>query len=258
MSNTALITGASSGIGKAFAEIHAGKGNDVILCARRTDALNALKVELEKEHGITAHVFAQDLEKADGARALYEAVKKAGLEVDILINNAGFGGHGVHIERPLDDELSMIDLNVKTLVSLTHMFGADMASRGKGRILNVGSTAGFMPGPNQAVYFATKAFVASFSQAIDQELRQRGVTCTVLAPGYVETEFATRSNLEGTKLVSGGGATPRSAAKAGYDAMRAGQLVKVNEMMLGFMVDWVSPLLPRRIVLKMVEKMQTK
>jgi hypothetical protein len=258
MSNTALITGASSGIGKAFAEIHAGKGGDVILCARREDALKELKAKLEKEFDIKAHVFSHDLGTAEGAQALYDDVKAAGLTVDILINNAGFGGHGLHTERPLEDELAMIDLNIKALVTLTHRVGADMVARGSGRILNVGSTAGFMPGPQQAVYFATKAFVNSFSQAIDQELRPKGVTCTVLAPGYVETEFAARSNLEGTQLVKGGGATARQAAKNGYDAMRAGQLVTVNDAKVGFFIDWLVPILPRRMVLKMVEKMQTK
>jgi short-subunit dehydrogenase len=108
------------------------------------------------------------------------------------------------------------------------------------------------------VYFATKAFVKSFSEAIDQELRSQGVTSTVLAPGYVETEFAKRSNLEGTKLVSGGGKTPESAAKHGYDAMLRGDLVAVNERGLGFIVNWVIPLLPRRRVLKMVQDMQAK
>ena len=152
----------------------------------------------------------------------------------------------------------MIDLNVKALVALTHHFGAAMAARGQGRILNVGSTAGFMPGPLQAIYFATKAFVNSFSQAIDQELRPQGVTCTVLAPGYVKTEFAARGDLEGTKLVSGGGATPDSVAKVGYDAMLRGDLVSINETGLSFMMNWLIPLLPRRRVLKMVQDMQSK
>lgn len=257
MSNTALITGASSGIGMELARIHAGKGGDVILTARREDTLQGLKAELEEQHGINAHIFARDLSAEGGALALYDDIKAAGLEVDVLINNAGFGGIGVHVERPLEDELEMIDLNVKALVTLTHHIGADMVARGKGQILNVGSTAGFMPGPQQAVYFATKAFVNSFSQAIDQELRSKGVTCTVLAPGYVETEFAKRSKMEGTPLARNG-ATARSVAHHGYDAMRAGRLVAVNDPKLGFAVNWLIPLLPRRMVLKMTQKMQTK
>lgn len=258
MTDTALITGASSGIGLEFARLHARKGGDVILTARREAELNALKQELEKKHEITAHVFVLDLGAPGAADELYETVTAAGLTVDILINNAGFGGHGAHIDRPLDREMAMIDLNVKALVTLTHRFGHDMAERGKGRILNVGSTAGFMPGPQQAVYFATKAFVNSFSQAVDQELRDRGVTCTVLAPGYVRTEFAEAANLEGTKLVDQRGATAESVAMHGYDAMKTGNLVTINETMLSIMLNWVVPLLPRRMVLKMVDNMQSK
>jgi uncharacterized protein len=258
MSNTALITGASSGIGMEFARYHASKGGDVIITARREGTLNTLKAELEQKHGIEVHVFALDLGAQGGAEALYQKIKAAGLKVDILINNAGFGGQGMHIDRPLVDELGMIDLNVKALVALTHLVAADMVAQGGGKILQVGSTAGFMPGPNQAVYFATKAFVKSFSEAIDQELRPRGVTSTVLAPGYVETEFAQTANLEGTKLVSGGGKTPASVAKHGYEAMMRGDLVTVNERGLGFLVNWVIPFLPRRQVLKMVQNMQAK
>jgi len=258
MPNTALITGASSGIGREFARYHAGKGGDVILTARRESELNELKSELEANHGITAHVFALDLGITGGAETLYKSVKDAGLRVDILINNAGFGGHGLHTERPLRSELAMIDLNVKSLVILTHEFGRDMAEQGSGKILNVGSTAGFMPGPLQAVYYATKAFVQSFSQAIDHELRDRGVTCTVLAPGYVRTEFADVANLAGTDLIKQAGAGPESVAKHGYDAMMRGTLVTVNERGLGFLVNWIVPFLPRRLALKIVAKMQSK
>lgn len=258
MSNMALITGASSGIGAEFARYHAERGGDVILTARSEDALGKLKAELVAAHDIEAHVFALDLGAEGGAQALYDQVKAAGLQVDVLINNAGFGGHGKHVDRPLGDELGMIDLNVKALVALTHLVARDMVAQGDGKILHVGSTAGFMPGPNQAVYFATKAFVKSFSEALDQELRSKGVTSTVLAPGYVETGFAARADLAGTNLVKGGGKTPRSVAKHGYDAMRRGELVTVNEGPLGFLVNWVIPLLPRRQVLKMVEKMQAK
>jgi len=259
MSNTALITGASAGIGTEFARYHAAQGGDLILTARRGDTLNALKSELEAAHGITVHVFALDLGAPGGADYLYQAVKKAGLRVDILINNAGFGGHGIHTDRELADEQRMIDLNVKSLVTLTHQFGRDMVANGGGKILNVASTAGFMPGPLQAIYFATKAFVKSYSEAIDHELRPKGVSVTALCPGYVATEFAEVANLQGTKLAKGGGKkTAASVAKHGYDAMLAGKLVTVNEFGLGLLVNWVVPLLPRRMTLKMVSDMQAK
>jgi short-subunit dehydrogenase len=258
MTNTALITGASSGKGEELARYHAHNGGDVILTARRAAELNTLKGELEAAHGITAHVFPIDLGQQGGAQSLYEQITQAGLHVDILINNAGFGGQGDFIDRDLEADLGMIDLNVKALVALTHLVANDMVTRGRGKILHVGSTAGFMPGPLQATYFATKAFVNSFSQALDEELSPKGVTSTVLAPGYVETEFAKAADLEGTGLVNGGGATAASVAKHGYDAMMAAKLVTVNEFGLGMMVNWLIPLMPRRAVLKMVRKMQTK
>lgn len=257
MPNTALITGASGGIGAEFARYHASKKGDLILVARRLDALNALKSELEAAHGITVHVIAQDLGAAGGPEALIAKVADLGVDVDILINNAGFGGHGRHIDRSLAEEQAMIDLNISALVVLTHAFGAKMAARGSGRILQVGSTAGFMPGPLQAVYFATKAFVNSFSQAIDQELRSSGVSCTVLAPGYVETDFAARANLAGTDLVKSG-ATATSVAKHGYDAMVAGKLITINETLLSVVLNWITPLAPRRMVLTAIQKMQSK
>ena len=257
MANTALITGASAGIGAEFARYHASKGGDLIIAARREDALLELKKELEAAHGVTVHVVAADLGSPEGTSKFIAAVDALAVDVDILINNAGFGGHGNLIDRDIAAERAMIELNVQTLVALTHHFAAKMAARGKGKILNVGSTAGFMPGPDQAVYFATKAFVNSFSQAVDQELRAKGVTCTVLAPGYVETEFAKVANLEGTDLAQNG-ATAESVAKHGYDAMMQGKLVTVNERMLSFLLNWVTPLMPRRSVLKMVERMQAK
>lgn len=258
MSNTALITGASSGIGKELARYHAALGGDLIITARRAAELEALKTELEAAHGITVHVFALDIGVNGGAARLYEAVKAAGHRVDILINNAGFGGHGLHVERDLAAEQAMIDLNIKTLVTMTHEFARDMVAQGGGKILNVGSTAGFLPGPNHAVYFATKAFVNSYSQAIDQELRNHGVTCTVLAPGYVETEFAKVADLDGTAMVKAGGATAASVAKHGYDAMMKGVLVTINERRLSFLLNWVVPLLPRRVVLKVSGQSQSK
>ncbi len=258
MAGTALITGASSGIGRELARVHAEAGGGLILTARNEAALQTLAVELKATHGVVVHVFARDLGDPGAAEALFEAVTAAGLQVDILINNAGFGGRGAHADRPLDEELAMIDLNVRALVALTHFVARDMAARGAGRILNVGSTAGFMPGPNQAVYFATKAFVNSFSQALDQELRGRGVTSTLLAPGYVETGFAARAGLKGTKLVARKGATAESVARHGYAAMLRGDLVTVNEAGLGLAVNWLVPLLPRRFLMGQIAKIQGK
>ncbi len=256
MPNTALITGASAGIGREFAIYHAEKGGDLIITARREAALSALKAEIEAAHDISVTTVALDLGTEDGAQHLYDAVK--GRRIDILINNAGFGGHGAFIMRDLDSDLAMIDLNVKSLVALTHMVANDMAAQGDGKILNVSSTASYMPGPLQATYFATKAFVSSFSQALAEELKDKGITVTALEPGYVETEFAARADLENTGLVNAGGATPRSVAKFGYDAMRRGALRVVNDGRLRFMLNWLVPFAPRWSVLKMMRKMQEK
>ncbi|GLQ33807.1 short-chain dehydrogenase [Amylibacter marinus] len=258
MANTALVTGASSGIGRALAEYHAQQGGDLIITARRKPALDALKGELEAKYGIRVTVIENDLGNSDGAQQLYAKVKNLDTQVDILVNNAGFGGHGTFLARDLGDDLAMIDLNVAALVALTHLIGKDMKSQGAGKMLHVGSTAGFIPGPQQATYFATKAFVNSFSQAIDHEMRPHGVTSTVLCPGYVHTEFAQVAALEGTGLVKQKGATAPQVAKIGYDAMMAGKLVIVNEFALGFMLNWIIPFLPRRMVLKITDKMQTK
>jgi len=258
MTDTALVTGASSGIGREFARYHARRGGDLIITARRSDALEALKSELEADHGVTVHVIAVDLGAPDGARTLYEAARGTGAEIGILINNAGFGGHGAFVERDLEKDLAMIDLNVKALVSLCHMVGGDMAARGKGKILNVSSTASYLPGPLQATYFATKAYVSSFSQALDEELRNKGVTVTALEPGYVETEFADTADLRGTQLVSQAAATPSAVASFGYKAMRRGELRAINDGRLRFLLNWIVPFAPRRTILSMMRKMQSK
>ena len=256
MPNTALITGASVGIGREFARYHASKGGDLIIVARRAEALAALKAELEAR-GVKVHVIAADIGSGDAALALVHKIRALGLRIDILVNNAGFGGHGLHTERPLGDELAMIDLNVKALVVLTHEIGGDMVRQGAGRILNVSSTAGMMPGPLQATYFATKAFVSSFSQAVDEELREKGVTVTVLAPGPVKTEFFDKAKLNGTDLARDA-RSPESVARIGYEAMLAGKLHVINDGRLGFLLNWVVPLMPRRWPLKIARRMQTR
>ncbi|MAN14595.1 MAG: short-chain dehydrogenase [Dinoroseobacter sp.] len=260
MPDTALITGASSGIGREFARLHAARGGDVIITARREAELQALKEEIEAAHGVTVHIIALDLGAEGGANALWDRVEGLGIPVDILINNAGFGGQGAFIERDLAQDLAMIDLNVKALVTLTHHAARAMADRGRGKILQVSSTAAYIPGPLQATYYATKAFVSSFSMALDQEMRAKGVTCTALEPGYVQTGFADAADLEGTDLVGAGekGAQPADVARIGYEAMLAGKLRVINDPMLRLQLRWLIPFAPHRMVLKMIEKMQTK
>ena len=255
MTNTALITGTSAGIGREFARYHAAKGGDLIITARRGDALNALKAELETAHGISVTTIAQDLSSADHAKTLYTALN--GAHIDVLINNAGFGGHGKFVERDLAADLDMIDLNINALVTLCHLIGNEMVKHGSGKILNVSSTASYMPGPLQATYFATKAFVSSFSQAIAEELKDTGVTVTALEPGAVATEFLETANLTGTKLGTGS-VSADTVAKIGYDAMLAGKLTIINDPKLRFALGWLMPYMPRKMKLKMVRDMQEK
>lgn len=257
MGNTALVTGASSGIGAEFARLHAKKGGDLVLVARREEALNALKAELEKQYSIKATVIAADLAHPDAAANLFSATEAAGIQVDILINNAGFGGHGKFHERDLAKDQAMMQVNMASLVNLTHMYMQGMVSRNSGKILHVASTAGFLPGPLQAVYYATKAFVVSFSQAIAQELSDTNVTSTVLCPGAVATGFVAASDLEGSALWDNA-ASPESVAQCGYEAMMKGELVKINEAQLSFMLNWVIPFLPRKTVLKISQNSMEK
>jgi short-subunit dehydrogenase len=257
MGNTALVTGASSGIGTELAKYHASKGGDVVLVARREGKLNALKTELESVHGITATVIAEDLAQPDAAEKIFAATEAMGLQIDVLINNAGFGGHGKFHERDLAKEQAMMQVNMVTLVNLTHLYLQGMVSRNSGKILHVASTAAFVPGPLQAVYYATKSFVVSFSQAIAQELEGTGVTSTALCPGAVATGFVKAGDLDGIDLWDKA-ATPESVAKCGYDAMMEGKLVRINEKGLSFMLNWVVPLMPRKTVLKISQKAMEK
>ncbi len=257
MPDTALITGASSGIGRELARIHAEKGGDLVITARRAEALDALKADLEAAHEVTVHTIPLDLGTEGGPQKLFQAVEALGVEIGVLMNNAGFGGQGEFLERDLNRDLAMIDLNVKAPVTLSHLFGARMKARGKGRMLQVSSTAAMVPGPFQAVYYATKAFVTSFSMAIDEEMRPYGVTSTALAPGPVATEFFDAADLTGTSL-GNNAAPPRKVALVGYNAMRAGQLHAIDNPMLSVMLNWVTPLMPRRMVLKMIRGMQVK
>lgn len=254
---TALVTGASSGIGAELARLHASKKGDVVLVARREQALNELKGELENTYGITATVIVADLAQPDAAANIFAATEAAGIQVDILINNAGFGGHGKFYERELAQDQAMMQVNMVSLVSLTHLYLQGMVQRNSGKILHVASTAGFLPGPLQAVYYATKSFVLSFSQAITQELSETNVTSTVLCPGAVATGFVAAGNLAGNSTWDNA-ATPESVAKCGYEAMMAGDLVKINEPRLAFLLNWVIPFLPRKMVLKMSQQTMEK
>lgn len=257
MNNVALITGASGGIGKELAREHAKAGGDLVIVARTAEALDDLKRELESRHKVSVLCIPADISESGTAQSILAQLDESGIEVDILINNAGFGGHGKFHQRHWDVDKSMIELNCTALCEFTHVFLQPMVARKRGKILNVASTAGFIPGPLQAVYYATKAFVLSFSQAIAEELREDNITVTALCPGPVDTGFASEANLENVSAFKNA-ASPESVAKIGYDAMQQGKLVVINDRWLSFLLNWVAPLLPRRLVLKMSRQSMEK
>lgn len=257
MSQTALVTGASSGIGLELARYHAEQGGDLVIVARREDRLLALKSELESEHQTKVLVLPVDLSRPGAAQQIFQATQDAQVQVDILINNAGFGGLGKFYEGDLDWYQRMVQVNVTALMDLSYLYGREMVKRGSGKILNVSSTAGFMPGPLQATYFATKAFVNSMSLAMSKELQGTGVTCTVLCPGFVNTEFAVAGNsqgLAGWKLAK----SARSVAICGYEAMQSGKMQVFNEGLLKFVLLFLLPWVPNKILLKAVKAAMTK
>ncbi|MDX1660234.1 MAG: SDR family oxidoreductase [Gemmatimonadota bacterium] len=252
----ALVTGASSGIGREIARIAAERGHDLVLVARGEDALAALAGELSHEHGAESTVLPFDLSLREGPSMLVETVDDRDLAVDVLVNAAGFGLYGEFLETDLDVERGMIDLNVGAVTELAKAYARRMAERGSGRILNVASTAAFQPGPRMAVYYATKAYVLSFSVALAVELEQTGVTVTCLAPGPTETGFQHTAGAEGSRVFAD--ATTMDAvtvARKGWEAMAAGRTVYVpgawNRIGAGA-AGWV----PRRIAAKIVARLQ--
>ncbi|KZN59141.1 hypothetical protein N473_03015 [Pseudoalteromonas luteoviolacea CPMOR-1] len=257
MANTALITGASGGIGLEFAHLHAQQGGDLVLVARSQDKLDALAKELEVKHSIKTTVICEDLSQPHAAQRIFAKTSALNIEVDVLINNAGFGGHGVFYQRDMVADQQMVQVNITALTDLTHLYSKEMVARQRGRILNVSSTVSFLPGPLQAVYYATKAYVTSYTQAIAEELSGTGVTATALCPGAVNTGFVAAGDLEGVDVWKNA-KSAKSVAQCGYKAMQQGQLIAFNERKLQFLLNWITPLLPRKMVLKLSRQSMEK
>jgi short-subunit dehydrogenase len=216
---TALITGASSGIGRELAHVFARAGHNVIVTARREEALQALCRELEQHQGISAKAVVADLATPGGAEALHAAVMSTGATVDYVVNDAGLGHVGNVAALELEPQLRAIDVNVRSLVCLTRLFLPAMIERRRGAVLNIGSTAAFLPGPGMAVYFASKTFVVSFTQALAHELKGTGVSATVVCPGPTDTAFARLAGSDRLALYQGALAKPRDVAEHAYRAM---------------------------------------
>jgi len=225
---TALITGASSGIGRALAHRFARDGTDCILLARSEDALHDLSDTLESTHGVDASVLPADLSVPGVTDDIVAELQERGLAVDVLLNNAGVGARGRFDELDAERQVAMIRINVTALTHLTRRLLPGMMDRDRGGVLNVASTAGFQPGPYMSVYYATKAYVLSFSEGLAGEVRDTNVTVTCLAPGPTETAFMDRADMHGTKLFENASKmTPEAVAETGYDAFRDGQTLVV-------------------------------
>lgn len=220
----ALITGASSGIGLELATIMAEKGHHLILVARREDALLALKNKLEISYKVAVEIVVMDLSQPGQADALYQHCAKQQWIVDCLVNNAGYGDYGKFDSSKLAIYQNLLQLNIVALTDLTALFVADMKQRKSGRILNVGSIAAFQPGPNFAVYAASKAYVMQFTEALNFELRGTGVSVTLLSPGVTETGFVNRANMGAAANAKNGLMDAKTVALQGYKAMMVGKL----------------------------------
>lgn len=223
----ALITGASSGIGADLARVMAADGYDLVLAARRRDAMVALAADLKARHGTESRVVAIDLGKWNAAADLVTSLEEAGAVVDVLVNNAGIGAIGPFTAMSQDTILDMMNLNMIALTQLTRALLPGMIERRRGGVMNIASTAAFQPGPLMAVYYATKAYVLSLSEALSCEVEGTGVTVTCVCPGPTVSEFQQRAGMEGTPLVSGAMRrvmlTSEQVARMGYDALKAGK-----------------------------------
>jgi short-chain dehydrogenase/reductase SDR len=256
---TALITGASSGLGEAYARLHASLGGNLILVARREVRLLALKAELEQAHHVTVHVLAKDLAEPNAPASLFADVERLGLPVDYLINNAGLGGQGSLAERSLEDDANLLAVDIAALTALTKLFLPSFITRGSGRILNVSSIASLVPGPWQATYFAAKAYVTSLTLALSEELRGTGVTATVILPGGMRTGFEAAAKLEGTGLATQLTQSPEDVARRSYEAMLRGRRKLIaGTPLLQRLLLRLLPFVPTAFVLRVVARLHKR
>lgn len=250
-SRWALVTGASSGIGEEFARLLAAKGYSLVLTARREDRLNTLAAELRKQHGVATHVAVCNLSNPGAATILAAQIAEAGIAPEIVVNNAGFGVWGTFAEVDWQREFEMLQLNIVALTELTKRLLPGMRARGSGYVLNVASTAAFQPGPFMAVYFATKAYVLSFSEAINEELRGTGVSVTTLCPGPTESEFFDAAAVQSKGLTGQKLPSSRDVAAFGLEAMFARRRTVVHGARNRFLVQ-LQRFVPRGMVIRMV------
>jgi short-subunit dehydrogenase len=253
---TALITGASSGIGLEFARVFAREKNNLVLVARSKDKLTQLADELKKQYAVDVEVIVADLSKMDQVQMIYDVCKAGNIEIEYLVNNAGFGDFGFFAENDWTKAEQMIDVNIKALTKLCRLYLPDMIARKSGKILNVASTAAFQPGPTMAVYYASKSYVLFLSEALYNELKGTGVNVTCLCPGPTESGFTQAASMEESNLFKNK-KVPSSAdvAEFGYKAMMKNKMTVVHGFVNNILVN-ASRFTPRKMVLAITRKIQ--
>jgi short-subunit dehydrogenase len=249
--NYTIITGASSGIGYALANIMAAKGHHLVLVARSEDALIDLKKTLEDSYAVNVEVQVMDLSNPSSANMLYQSCKENKWTIECLVNNAGYGDYGGFEPDKVSLYQNMLQLNIVSLTALTALFVKDMKALGKGRILNVGSIASFLPIPNFAVYAASKAYVRHFTEALHHEMRGTGITVTLLSPGVTKTGFVKRAQMDNAANAKGELMDAKTVALAGYKAMMAGQLSVTPGLMNKLMAFGCATMPSRPLLLRM-------
>ena len=254
---TALVTGASGGIGEELARLFASDGHSLVLVARGRDKLERLADELKEKHGVSARVVASDLARPESPREIFEELEGAGVGVDALVNNAGFGSYGLFAETDLGRELEMLRVNVVALTHLTKLFLPAMLARRRGYVMNVASTAAFQPGPLMAVYYASKAYVLSFSEALSNECGGTGVRVSALCPGPTETGFVAAAGMGDSKLFDRAVMDARTVAVAGYRGLLAGKPVVIPGLRNNLLARSIG-FFPRGLVTKVVRGIQEK
>jgi uncharacterized protein len=257
MNKTALITGASTGIGFEFAKLLAADGYNLVLIARDEQKLREIAASLPSKFNVSVKIYPKDLSVTSDIENLVRQIREDVGTIEVLVNNAGFGLSGAFVETNLARELEMIQLNVVSLVIFTKLLAKEMVQRKAGKILNVASTAAFQPGPLMAIYYATKAFVLSFSEALAEELKESGVTVTALCPGPTATQFSKRADLEQSRLFKGGIVPVLDAAtvaKIGYDGLSKGQRVVIPGL-INKIGAFSVRLTPRKLVAQIAKQL---
>ncbi|MGQ3480128.1 SDR family NAD(P)-dependent oxidoreductase [Paenibacillus sp. TY11] len=257
MRKTVLITGASGGIGKELADRFAKGGYNIVLVARSEGKILDLAQEYQKKYGIQATVIAKDVAATGVPQEIFNELKEKGIIIDYLVNNAGFGLFGTFMETDIEQEINMIDVNIKALTVMTKLFLPDMIKRGQGGVMNVASLVGFFPGPMMSVYYATKAYVLSFTEALENEVNDTGVTVTALCPGLTSTGFVDRSGMGVSKMLQGPIMEAGQVAEEGYQGFLGGKTLIIPGARNRF-IAFMPRLLSRKIMTRMIRSSQDK